>query len=114
MNILELENYDVALKVFDNICVQWQLTSSEKAAFQVTKEPTDSSLIVMSRVFGIYRSLHTIFADQQQANSWVSKENTDLGTSAIELMGTISGLEKVQSYLSDQVGLVANHEATCW
>jgi len=110
MNLLELENYTVALKVFDNICVQWQLTSSEKAALQVTQEPTYSSLKTMSRVLNIYSSLHLIFENKNQANSWIRKNNTTLGMPASKLMKTSSGLVKVQSYLSDQIGLVSGHE----
>ena len=104
MNLLKAENYDVALKVFDNICVEWSLTALEKDTFEVTEASTAMSLTVMSRVFSIYASLHTIFADHQQANSWIRRENDALGLSAIELMKTSSGLEEVQCYLSSQVG----------
>ena len=104
MNLLESENYNVVLKVFNNICDEWSLSALEKRAFEVIEVPTAMSLTVISRVFCIYASLHTIFADHHQANSWIRRENDALGLPAIELMKTSSGLEEVQCYLLSEIG----------
>ena len=106
MSLLDPESYARALKVFNIICIEWRLKSAEKASLAVSSMPEYASLITMSRVFGIYRSLHTIFQDHDQANSWIRKENADLGSSAVELIRTARGLEKVQNYLFYQEGVV--------
>ncbi len=101
---IDFENYAKAIKVFNNICIEWNLNTTEKADLAVSTTPNHESLVTMSRVFSIYGSLHTIFADDHQANSWVRKENTTLGLAAIELMKTRGGLEKIQNFLSSQAG----------
>lgn len=102
MNLLAPDNYAKALNTFECICAEWCLKSAEITALAVSAVPEHTSLITMSRVFSIYRSLHTIFGDYEQANSWIRKNNTDLGLAAAELISTPSGLKKVQHYLSCQ------------
>ena len=54
MDLLESKNYNIALKVFDNICNEWGLSELEKLSLLDPKTSNNSSLITMSRVFGIY------------------------------------------------------------
>ncbi len=104
LDVLAPENYAKAVKTFSSICTEWDLNNSEKASLGVSKAPDKPSLVIMSRVFNIYRSLHMIFVDHDQANSWIRKENAAFGQPAIQIMKSDMGLEKVQRYLSSQVG----------
>jgi predicted protein tyrosine phosphatase len=110
MNLLEPESYNVALRVFDNICGEWLLSESDKEAFDVAKSPAGASLITMSRIFSIYKSLHIIFENHQQANEWVHKDSSAFHSAAIEVMQTAGGLEKVQKYLQTQVDLIGGEQ----
>ncbi len=104
------ENYAKAIKVFSNICMEWNLNNSEKASLAVLAVPDEPSLVTISRVFSIYSSLHMIFVDHEQANSWIRKENTVLGQPAIQIMKSEIGLEHVQRYLSSQESSVRSHD----
>ncbi len=110
MNLLGPKNYNVALRVFDNICGEWLLSKSDKEAFGVAKSPTDSSLIIMSRIFSIYKSLHILFENHQQANEWIYKGNSAFHGTAMDVMQTAGGLEKVQTYLQIQVDLIGGEQ----
>ncbi len=102
MNLLELKNYSVSLKVFDNICEEWSLTEADKAGLNVLMIPNEVSLITMSRIISIYKSLRTLFERRKQASAWMHKYNSAFGDCAINVMQTASGLEEVQHYLNAQ------------
>jgi len=106
MNLLEPKNYKVALKVFDNICEEWKLSEEDKAFLNVSRIPNDTSLIAISRVFSIYKSLQILFERNSQAATWVHKDNSIFNSSAIHQMRTPKGLEKIQNYLNSEIELI--------
>lgn len=113
MNLLEPKAYDIALKVFDNICGEWKLTEVQKTALKVSMTPNKASLIAMSRVFSIYKFLYTLYGCNEQANAWMHKDNTVFNDSAINVMQTAYGLEEVQKYLQAQISLMGEPIAHC-
>jgi hypothetical protein len=103
MNLLNSKNYSVSLKLFDNICEEWGLTETEKTGLNVSVIPNEASLIIISRVIGIYKALHVLFENHDQANTWVRKANSVFGGTAIDLIQAPEGLVKLQNYLATQV-----------
>lgn len=62
----------------------------------------------IGQIISIYRALHTIFRDPEQADSWVHRDNASAifrGEPAIKLMcsGEIGALEAVRDYLEAQL-----------
>ena len=102
MNLLERKNYSVSLKVFDNICEEWELTEAEKTGLNVSVISNIESLITISRIIRIYKSLRIMFESIKQASVWIHKHNSLFDDCAINVMQTTSGLEYVQHYLHTQ------------
>lgn len=107
-----------ALRAFTQIAGAWSLSPQEQS--QILGQPVKSAFAVletgvtdcswpetlqrMSYLIGIYRLLHTIFSDSQQANGWVRRPNNGRifnGRSALALMcgGKTSDLAAVRQYL---------------
>ncbi|WP_036551739.1 MbcA/ParS/Xre antitoxin family protein [Neptunomonas japonica] len=65
----------------------------------------EEEVIVISRVFNIYRALRELFQNEQQADSWIHKSNKAFGgIIALEIMISDSnGLKKVQDYVCSQL-----------
>jgi hypothetical protein len=113
---------NVALKMFVNITEnEWQL--SEKEMRVLLGEPSRSTfynwkvgkinalnrdtLERVSYIAGIYKALHVLFVETQQANAWIKKANTAFaGKSALQVMlaGSIVDLATVRKYLDAQRG----------
>ncbi len=110
-----------ALRVFMEIAEAWKLTHQEQAgilgvpvgvaqarleAFEVN-DLLPETLERISYLLGIYRALHTLFPNEQQANTWVRRPNTGApfnGDTALRLMcsGRIGELATVREYLEAQ------------
>lgn len=109
----------VAVEMFDHIVSkQWALSDSQcqkllgiesvevQSAINSGMSLTEQQLKRVSLIIGIYRALHILFINEQQANSWITKPNTAFdGQTALEVMlqTGISGLEQVNGYLQAQV-----------
>ena len=110
-----------ALLTFRNISRAWSLTETEQSAIlghplsaasavldsDEGHELLSDTLERLSYVLGIYRALHIIFPDQQQADSWVRRPNHAAlfnGTPALGLMcsGRLADLAAVRQYLDAQ------------
>ncbi|TMO53289.1 antitoxin Xre/MbcA/ParS toxin-binding domain-containing protein [Pseudoalteromonas phenolica] len=112
----------VGLKTFINIMHQWDVEQNKQSVIlgldiqEVLKESAlgnevilpDASLIRISHIIRIYKSLRMIFASENQANAWIHKPNASFdGNSALKVIlgGKISDLEKVSGYLQGQVDI---------
>ncbi len=110
-----------AFRIFTNVANAWSLTTLEQStllgqpvadAFAVSRtEIIDDRwaevLERMSYIIGIYRALHTIFPNAQQADGWIRRPNTAAlfrGAPAITLIcsGRLSDLSDVLAYLDSQ------------
>ena len=110
-----------ALRVFMRVARAWSLTAQEQAA--ILGRPADAAssqldvgimdsdwpetLQRISFVLGIYAALHTLFPNQQQADSWIRRPNAGApfkGKTALALMctGRLSDLGVVREYLEGQ------------
>lgn len=110
-----------ARRGFNQIATAWCLTKAEQSA--LLGRPVDSAFSALeadiadgrlqdalerfSYLIGIYRLLHTIFSDPQQANGWVRRPNKGSlfnGSSALELMcrGGLKELAAVRQHLEDE------------
>jgi len=110
-----------ALLAFVGIAKAWSLTEAEQSA--ILGQPMNAVLAALnedgvselrpdtlervSYVLGIYRALHTIFPNQQQADRWVSRPNTAVlfeGAPALALLcsGRAADLAAVRQYLEAQ------------
>jgi hypothetical protein len=121
-NIKENDNSDrkaqVALKSFFNMASQWQLSNTQQIKllgepsnatfFRWKKEEVkDISLDTFERIsylLGIYKALHILFNQPEQANSWLHRDNqADLfgGRSALNFMlhGKMINLFETRKYL---------------
>lgn len=106
---------------FNQIATAWHLTEMEQSALLgqpaasafsaleagLADDSSHETLMRLSYLIGIYRLLHTIFTDSQQADSWVRRlNNAPLfdGASALELMcrGRLEDLASVRRHLEDQ------------
>ena len=112
----------VGLKTFINIMHQWDVEQNKQSVIlgldiqEVIKERAlcneiilpEASLIRISHIIRIYKSLRMIFASENQANAWIHKPNASFdGNSALKVIlgGKISDLEKVSGYLQGQVDI---------
>ena len=110
----------IGLKTFINIMNQWNVDQDKQSVIlgldiqDVLKERAlgneiilpDASLVRISHIIRIYKSLRMIFASENQANEWIHKPNASFdGNSALKVIlgGKISDLEKVSGYLQEQV-----------
>ena len=76
-----------AAKLFGNIAKAWDLNDEQILKILPVELEGRERLLAISAVLGIYKSLHLIFANKQQANSWVHRVNTHYeGMSALEFM----------------------------
>jgi len=109
---------DPALRAFAQISKAWSLTESEQSALlaqpawaanamlssaQSVEVPRET-LERISYILGIYRAVHTIFPNKQQADAWVRRRNSDSlfhGASALALMcsGRLDDLAAVRQHL---------------
>lgn len=111
----------VGIKTFINIMHQWGVEQNKQSVIlgldvqKVLKERAlgneihlpEASLIRISHIIRIYKSLHIIFASEDQANTWIHKANANFdGDSALNVIlgGEISDIEKISNYLQEQVG----------
>ena len=110
-----------ALRAFFNIATRWGLGEAEQAAILGSPSPAtlrlwqanegdaidEPTLIRISYVLGIYKSLNTLFSSPEQADSWMRAPNRASlfkGRSAIDLVsqGRLSDLRAVRRYLDAQ------------
>ncbi len=107
---------EVALNSFCNICDEWKISDSDRiklagCALYSTQSPLKNAktqelphetLERISHILGIYKSLHIIFINRDQANSWISRSNSDFNNkSALQVMlcEEVTGIIRVRSYL---------------
>ncbi len=90
------KEFQIALKIVNNIFDQWQLTEVERLIFLTD----DVTIIRLSRILNIYRLLGTVWEPLRAAN-WLRPPNDYFnGKSALEVISEAKdGLEKVQRYL---------------
>jgi hypothetical protein len=108
----------VGLRAYFRIVAEWQLTQGQARkllgisiwrfyAWRAFERSRLSVRVVrrISFVLGIYRTLHTLFADPAQANAWPKKPNQAFhGRTAIERMSQgDEGLQAVSDYLKCQL-----------
>ncbi|MGE8210289.1 MAG: antitoxin Xre/MbcA/ParS toxin-binding domain-containing protein [Stenotrophomonas rhizophila] len=107
-----------ALMAFTEIAGAWSLTQQERLA--ILGQPVETAFASLETgtvddrwpetiervgyLIGIYRLLHAIFSDRQQADGWVRRPNTGSpfkGDSALALMcsGDVADLATVREYL---------------
>lgn len=85
---------EVALKVFHEICKNWEVSEEDKD--RLFGDQLDFDRI--SNLMTIYRYLHTIFPSPVRANAWPRKPNKSFnGKSALEAMQ--DNPERVRKYL---------------
>lgn len=108
-----------ARRVFARIAYVWSLSEEEQDA--ILGQPVESAFQLdavadgiqaetlqrVSYLIGIYRALHAIFPDDDQADNWVRRANKAPlfgGLSALELMcaGKVCDLASVRQYLDAQ------------
>ncbi|MFT4930012.1 MAG: hypothetical protein ACI8WB_006147 [Phenylobacterium sp.] len=109
----------VAIKMFFNICQQWDLTSEQMQVLlgepstslfykykrgDVSSLPKDT-LERISYLSGVYKALHIIFENECQANSWIKRPSADFNSkSALNIMlgGNVVDLAGIRKYLDSQ------------
>ena len=110
-----------ALRTFTGISKAWSLTKLEQSA--ILGQPIDATFPVVetgvieellpetleriSYVVGIYRALHTIFSDPEQADGWIRRPNSAPlfdGASALSVMcrGRVADLASVRRHLEEE------------
>lgn len=112
-----------AMRTFLNVAAAWELTGEEQRALLgwpaestffkyksglVATLPYDM-LIRISLVLGVYKSLHTLYAEPDLANRWVKLPNSHAmfgGRPALHLMihGGMDGLYQVRRLLDGRCG----------
>ncbi|MCF3463426.1 hypothetical protein GTY70_05960 [Stenotrophomonas maltophilia] len=108
-----------AVRTFSRIAESWSLGESQQrqmlALSQLPQSWDDTENLVddlvlmrIGHIISIYRALHTIFRNPEQANSWIHRDNAAdvfCGAPAIKLMcnGHIEDLEAVRCYLEAQL-----------
>jgi len=110
-----------ALEAFFNIAKKWNLKDSQQmkllgdvpsATFYNWKKTkrgalTKDLLDRISYILGIYKALHLLFSDENQADAWIHKKNRAFSNySALDVMlgGSIIDLARVRAYLDAQRG----------
>lgn len=112
-----------ALRAFFQIADRWQLTTEQercllgnppRSTYFRWKRELDGSVTqdVLERIsylLGIYKALHILFPNDQQADGWVHRANTAAlfgGRSALDRMlgGQVADLYVVRQYLDGQRG----------
>jgi hypothetical protein len=87
----------------DNIFTKWELDAYDKSLLIGTcLLDDDKKLSFYSGILGIYASLHKIFGNAEQANSWIKRANTQYdGLSALKYMqsGGLEAICEVRNYL---------------
>jgi hypothetical protein len=110
----------VAFNAFFNIVERWSL--NEEAIISILGNPTPSqyeiwkqgealetdpnTLVIVSLVMGIYRALHTLFEDSEQADTWLHRpnqmyENKPALTSLCS--GKLDEMYAMRKYLDNQI-----------
>ena len=112
-----------ALRTFFRIAGLWELSTDEQMTllgvtarstfFKWKKNPnavlTKDALERISYVLGIYKALQILLPDEQAADAWIRRPNTDpmfSGRSALDRMmsGQVADLFVVRQYLDAQRG----------
>lgn len=108
-----------ALRTFFRLAEEWSLSTDEQTSLlgipdQATlarwrqgaiDRVDDGVLVRISLLLGIYRALHTVFNDRNQANGWLGRIHVDgqfQGTSALAhmLKEGLPGLQLVHAQLN--------------
>ena len=105
---------DVSIKMFFFISKKWKLTEDEEFCLLgspreikilragQTGSVDDEMLARISHMTVIYKRLHTLFDDPEQADTWIRRSNQHFdGKPAIEVMKT--DLKMVRNHLGKQV-----------
>lgn len=111
----------VALKGFFHIMEKWSLDNqqamvllggiSKSTFYRYRQLPEVTSrgetLLRISYMMGIYKGLHTLFAEADRANQWIKRPNTGApfkGKSALDRMmqGQLDDLAEVRRYIDAQ------------
>ncbi|MBP2510292.1 uncharacterized protein (DUF2384 family) [Agrobacterium tumefaciens] len=110
----------VELEAFFKIAERWNLSTDDQILllgspgrstfFKWKKEtasiPADTRERI-SHLLGIWKSLHIVFTDDDQADEWVRRSNRYFdGASALDVMleGNVSSIYRVRRYLDAQRG----------
>lgn len=113
-----------ALRTFVNLARAWRLSVDEQRTllgmparstfFKWIRAPQHADLAPdtlerLSYLLGIYKALHTLFTDGEQADGWLRRPNAAPpfnGQSALERMlgGRVADLYEVRRYLDGQRG----------
>lgn len=118
------EAHRVALKTFFNVMKKWQIEEidqikllgvefeSEFISLQQGNyfQLSNTSLIRVSYIIRIYKSLRILFPSETQSNGWIHKPNKKFnGNSALckILDGGLDILETVANYLQKQIDLLS-------
>jgi len=110
-----------ALRAFFRICSKWDIESSQarillgrpaRSTFYLWKRNlrgrlSRDTLERISYILGIYKALHIIFSDSEQADGWIKRSNAAslfAGGSAFERMmgGEVADLYIIRRYLDSQ------------
>lgn len=115
--LVPVEIAEVGMKLFLEITAHaWQLTPEQQQKIlgipaanfepEIRTPLNHSMLLIISHLTSIYRALHTIFPDAQQANSWIKKENSAFDNKAVLqllMSGDLNVIARVRHYLVHQV-----------
>lgn len=123
--LLQPKATEVAVKCFAHVMREWQLNEKEQLTLlgipgsdqdgetsSIMSKAVDKKTLPLdalnriSRVIGLYRSLHSIFPNRTQANAWMSRvNNTFNGVSALKfvLQDPENNLPVVSAYLDEQL-----------
>ncbi|KPV39935.1 hypothetical protein AN478_06985 [Thiohalorhabdus denitrificans] len=111
----------VGLEVFWNIADKWDLTPGQQQTLLGVGESTfhqwrqspprelsRDTLERLSHIFGIYKDLHLLFREEENADSWIRRPNKNPlfgGRPALDLMltGEVSNLLMVRRHLDTQL-----------
>lgn len=117
--MIQLNTNAVALKLFNFIANEWQISTEQSRKFflflenkQVEGWKSDNLnteqpdlLLFVSHLMAIYQLLHQIFPDPDQANAWMSKPSKEFQHhSCLDVISQdgLKGTLAVQSYLESQ------------
>lgn len=122
-NTVATKKSQIALKAFFNMAQHWQLKNSQqmillggpsRATFYRwkkgdVKDISSDTLERISYLLGIYKALHILFSQSEQADSWLQRDNQARifsGSSALDFMlqGKMLNLFETRKYLDEQRG----------